>query len=138
MRVWDILPAGVTYVSGAEYYDPASRNASWTIDSIKAGYFTTITFVVKVTNAGDVVNTAFANSEDNKTVVNKTSDDIPVIPNVELEIIKVANVTEAVAFGIFCLLVSLMCPVLSIMTLLHAMLPGPLTVSGQVISYLLL
>ena len=49
--------------------------------------------IVKVVRAGDVVNTAFAKSKDNDTVVNKTSDDIPVIPNVELDIVKVSNVT---------------------------------------------
>ena len=96
VNLWDILPAAVKYVRGADKYVDASRNASWTISRIAAGKSETVTLVVNVTSAGNLSNTAFANSKDNDTVVNKTSDNVTVVPNVELEISKVANVTSAV------------------------------------------
>ena len=96
VNLWDILPAGVKYVRGADKYVDASRNASWTISSIAAGKSETVTLVVNVTSAGNLSNTAFANSKDNDTVVNKTSDNVTVVPNVILNITKEANVTEAV------------------------------------------
>ena len=96
VKVWDILPAGVEYVSGADNYDVNTRNASWTIDKIASGYFTSVTLRVNVTGAGNLSNTVFANSKENKTPVNKTSDNVTVEPNVELDITKVANVTSLI------------------------------------------
>ncbi len=96
VNVWDILPETVRYVSGADNYDVDSRNASWTISSIAAGHSADVVLVVNVTGAGNLSNTAFANSSENDTVVNKTSDNVTVVPNVELDITKKANVTSAV------------------------------------------
>ena len=90
VKVWDILPAGVKYVKGGSY-DPVSRNVTWTIDSISAGKSATVTLVVNVTAVGNVTNTVFANSDENKTVVNKTSDDVTADPNVDLVMDKVAK-----------------------------------------------
>ena len=95
VKVWDILPVGVEYVSGG-VYDPISRIVAWIIPSIAAGDYNSVTLVVNVIGAGNVVNTVFANSEENDTVVNKTSDGVPVVPNVELTMYKFANVTSAV------------------------------------------
>ncbi|MBR0370234.1 MAG: DUF11 domain-containing protein, partial [Methanobrevibacter sp.] len=96
VKVWDILPAGVEYVSGADYYDNATRNASWTFDNIAPDKITFVTLRVNVTGAGNLSNIVFANSKENKTPVNATSDNVTVDPNVELNITKVANVTSAV------------------------------------------
>ncbi|MBR0271626.1 MAG: DUF11 domain-containing protein, partial [Methanobrevibacter sp.] len=96
VSVWDVLPGTVRYVSGADNYDAVSRNASWTIAKIEAGRSVEVVLVVNVTAAGNLSNTAFANSSENKTVVNKTSDNVTVVPNVELVISKKANVTSAV------------------------------------------
>ena len=96
VNVWDILPGNVKYVSGADAYDENARKATWTIDKIEAGNAVEVILVVNVTSAGNLANTAFANSSENDTVVNKTSDNVTVNPNVELDIIKVANVTSAV------------------------------------------
>ena len=82
VSVWDVLPAGVKYVSGADRYVDASRNATWTISSVAAGKSVTVTLVVNVTVAGNLSNTVFANSKDNDTVVNKTSDNVTVDSNV--------------------------------------------------------
>ncbi|MBE6506031.1 MAG: DUF11 domain-containing protein, partial [Methanobrevibacter millerae] len=68
VKVWDILPTTVEYDSGAQDYNENTRNASWTIDKIEAGKSATVTFVVNVTAVGNITNTAFANSEENKTV----------------------------------------------------------------------
>ena len=95
VKVWDILPVSVTYKGGADAYDVNMRNATWTIDSIAASQSFTVTLIVNVTSAGNVTNTAFANCNENKTVVNKTSDNVTVGPNVKLTMDKVANVTEA-------------------------------------------
>jgi len=96
VNVWDILPGNVKYVSGADAYDENARKATWTIDKIEAGDAVEVILVVNVTSAGNLANTAFANSSENDTVVNKTSDNVTVNPNVELGIIKKANVTSAV------------------------------------------
>ena len=96
VKVWDILPASVTYKSGADAYDVNTRNATWTIDSIASGKSAVVTLVVNVTSAGNVTNTAFANCNENKTVVNKTSENVTVGPNVKLTMDKVANVSSVV------------------------------------------
>ena len=70
---------------------------TWTIDEIAAeGGSGVVSVVVRVMSAGNLTNIAFANSTENKTVVNKTSDNVTVIPNVELSMDKRANVTKAV------------------------------------------
>ena len=94
VNVWDILPETVRYVSGADSYNVDSRNASWTIASIAAGHSEEVVLVVNVTAAGNLSNTAFANSSENGTVVNKTSDNVTVIPNVELVVTKSVDVTS--------------------------------------------
>ena len=96
VNVWDILPGNVKYVSGADAYDENARKAIWTIDKIESGDAVEVILVVNVTSAGNLANTAFANSSENDTVVNKTSDNVTVNPNVELGIIKKANVTSVV------------------------------------------
>ena len=96
VKVWDILPVSVTYKGGADAYDVNMRNATWTIDSIAASQSFTVTLIVNVTSAGNVTNTAFANCNENKTVVNKTSDNVTANPNVKLTMDKVANVTSVV------------------------------------------
>ena len=94
VKVWDILPDGVKYVEGGSY-DADSRNVTWTIDSIAAGKSAEVYVIVNVTSAGDVTNTVFANCDENKTVVNKTSDNVTADPNVNLKVSKSVNVTEA-------------------------------------------
>ena len=98
IKVWDILPANVKYVSGADTYNEATRNATWTINKIKAGKSVEIHIIVNATAAGNLTNVifAFANSAQNKTVVNKASDKITVIPNIILSLTEITNVTEAV------------------------------------------
>ena len=96
VKVWDILPANVKYVSGADTYNEATRNATWTIDKIETNKSTSIVLVINVTQAGKLNNTVFTNSSENKTVVNKTNNNITVIPNVILSLTEVTNVTEAV------------------------------------------
>ena len=75
MKVWDILPVGVDYKSGGSYV-PATRNVTWTIGFIGAGLSEDVKLVVTVNvdAVGKLNNTAFANSDENKTPVNKTSD----------------------------------------------------------------
>ena len=97
VSVWDVLPVSVKYVEGGNF-DAGSRNVTWSIAKIEAGKSVEVYVIVNVTAAGNLSNTVFANSSDNDTVVNKTSDDIPVKPDVKLDISKVANVTSAV-FG---------------------------------------
>ncbi|WP_296809118.1 hypothetical protein [uncultured Methanobrevibacter sp.] len=96
IKVWDILPTNVKYVSGADTYNEVTRNATWTIDKIWAGKSVEIHVVVNATATGNLTNVIFANSAENKTVVNKTSDKITVIPNIILSLTEVANVTEVV------------------------------------------
>ncbi|WP_296886160.1 DUF11 domain-containing protein, partial [uncultured Methanobrevibacter sp.] len=96
IKVWDILPAGVKYISGADSYNEATRNATWTIAKIEAGKSASVVLVINVIQAGKLNNTVFTNSYENKTIVNKTSDNITVIPNVILSLTEVTNVTEAV------------------------------------------
>ena len=88
VNIWDILPVGVDYVSGGDQYDSVARKVSWTIALVEAGKSVDVKFVVNVTKAGNLNNTAFANSTDNDTVVNDTTDNITVVPNVELEVVK--------------------------------------------------
>ena len=96
VKIWNILPANVRYVSGADTYNETTRNATWTIDKIEAGKSASVVLVINVTQAGKLNNTVFANSSENKTVVNKTNNNITVIPNVILSLTEVTNVTEAI------------------------------------------
>ena len=96
IKVWDILPTSVKYVSGADTYNEATRNATWTIDKIEAGKSASVVLVINVIQAGKLNNTVFTNSSENKTTVNKTSDNITVIPNVILSLTEVTNVTEII------------------------------------------
>ncbi|WP_296798483.1 DUF11 domain-containing protein, partial [uncultured Methanobrevibacter sp.] len=96
IKVWNILPAGVKYVSGADTYNETTRNATWTIDKIETGKSARFVLVIKVIQAGKLNNTFFANSSENKTVVNRTSDNITVIPNVVLSVDKSVDVSYVV------------------------------------------
>ncbi|WP_296809115.1 hypothetical protein [uncultured Methanobrevibacter sp.] len=87
VKIWNILPVGVKYVSGADTYNETTRNATWTIDKIKAGKSASVVLVINVTQAGRLNNTVFTNSSENKTVVNKTNNNITVIPNVILSLL---------------------------------------------------
>ena len=90
--VSDVLDDAFEYVSGGSY-DAVSRNVTWSIDSLAAGESANVTVVVRVLTAGSVSNNVSVVSRENDTVVTNSSDDIPVIPNVELDVVKVANVT---------------------------------------------
>ena len=87
VTVWDVLPGIVKYVEGGSY-DSATRNVTWTIDKIEAGKSVEVYVIVNATAAGNLTNIAFANSNENKTVVNKTSDNVTVNPDVKLNITK--------------------------------------------------
>ena len=117
VKIWNILPVGVKYVSGADTYNETTRNATWTIDKIKAGKSASVVLVINVTQAGRLNNTVFTNSSENKTVVNKTNNNITVIPNVILSL--------TLRFGIFYLQMLDTCQVPIHIMRLHAMQPGP-------------
>ena len=96
VRIYDILPNGFKYESSEGSYNPSTRNVTWTIEKIEAGKLATVELNVSAQSVGKINNTAYAYSKENNTVVNGTSDNVTVGPNVELEISKTANVTEAV------------------------------------------
>ena len=95
VSVWDVLPAGFEYVSGGSY-DAASRNVTWNIAEINSKGSSSVELIVKVIAAGNLTNTVFANSTENKTVVNKTSDNITVNQDIRLNVTKIVqgDVTE--------------------------------------------
>ena len=88
VHVWDVLPAGFEFKGGNGHYDQGTRNVTWTIDKIEAGKSVSVYLVVNVTAIGKLNNTAFANCQENRTPINKTSDNITVGPDVKLNISK--------------------------------------------------
>ena len=93
--IYDILPEGFEYVSGADNYDSATRNVTWSIDKLEGnGGSKTVTFIVKAAVEGEYANVAFTHAKENETDVDDSTDVITILPDVSLSITKVANVTE--------------------------------------------
>ncbi|MBP3791671.1 MAG: DUF11 domain-containing protein [Methanobrevibacter sp.] len=67
----------------------------WTIGDLAKGATATLKLVVEIINNGTVENVAIANSNENDTDKNATSDNVTAVPVVDLEITKVVNTTKA-------------------------------------------
>ena len=95
--VYDVLPEGFEYVSGADNYDEATRNATWNIGKLAGnGGSQTVTFIAKAAVPGEYTNVAVTQSKENDTEVDDPTEVITILPAVSLSIVKVANVTEVV------------------------------------------
>ena len=95
--VYDVLPEGFEYVSGADNYDEATRNATWNIGKLAGnGGTKTVSFIAKAAVPGEYTNVAVTQSKENDTEVDDPTEVITILPAVSLSIVKVANVTKVV------------------------------------------
>ena len=92
--VSDELDVVFAYIEGGAY-EEATRIVTWTISTIGAGQSEDVYVVVRVLTNGTFANVVSAYAQENKTLVNVTSDNVTVNPDVRLGMVKVSNVTTA-------------------------------------------
>ncbi|MBQ9025751.1 MAG: DUF11 domain-containing protein [Methanobrevibacter sp.] len=87
------------YVEFVKYESSiGAYNAStgiWTIQKLQNGTKATLLIIVKAISNGTVENVAFVNCSENTTVKNATSENVTVLPMVDVKVNKTVSVTQA-------------------------------------------
>ena len=83
----------VTYESSLGTYDAST--GMWSIKKLQNGSKATLLITVKAISNGTVENVAFVNCSENTTVKNATSENVTVLPIVDVKVNKTVSVTQA-------------------------------------------
>ena len=99
VEIVDNLVDGLEFITANGTYTNNTQKITWNIGDLNNGTNATVWVTVKVINNGTFINVATVNSTEDPTGNTSNETNITVTPNVNLTVIKTANVTGSATVG---------------------------------------